>query len=74
MARVPLVSREDLAPEDRHIWDDFAARRSGRVENNPRVMLNSPQAAARIFALNTYLRFDAGIPSKPLAPSRQIVA
>jgi alkylhydroperoxidase family enzyme len=67
MARVPFVSREDLAPEDRHIWDDFAAPRAGRVENNPRMMLNSPQAAARIFALNTYLRFNAGIPTKELA-------
>jgi len=66
MARVPLVSRDDLAPEDRHIWDDFAVPRKGRVENNPRSMLNSPQAAARIFALNTYLRFNAGIPPKAL--------
>jgi len=67
MARVPFVSREDLAPEDQHVWDDFAAPRKGRVENNPRMMLNSPQAAKRIFALNTYLRFNAGIPTKELA-------
>lgn len=66
MARVPYVSREDLPEEAQKAWDDFAKPRKGRVENNPRMMLNSPEAAAKIFALATYLRFKAGIPAKAL--------
>lgn len=67
MPRAPYVDRDELDEEGKRAWDEFAAPRKGRVENNPRLMLNSPRAAARIFALNTYLRFEAGIPPKALA-------
>jgi 4-carboxymuconolactone decarboxylase len=67
MARVPYVSREDLPPEAQKAWDDFAKPRKGRVENNPRVIANSPEAAANIWRLATYLRFNSGIPPKTFA-------
>ena len=67
MARAPYLSREDLDDEGKRTWDDFADPRKGRVENGPRLMLNSPKAAARVFSMNTYLRFEAGLPPKALA-------
>lgn len=67
MPRIQYVSRSDLDDEGKRVWDEFAAPRSGRVENGPRLMLNSPKAAARVFAMNTYLRFEAGLPPKALA-------
>ena len=67
MPRLPYVSREELDPEGQRAWDAFAEPRRGRVENNPRLMLNSPRAAAHVFAFNTYLRFEAGIPPKAIA-------
>jgi 4-carboxymuconolactone decarboxylase len=64
MARVPYVSREELPPAAQNAWDEFAKPRKGRVENNPRVILHSPEAAANIFRLATYLRFQSEIPPK----------
>jgi 4-carboxymuconolactone decarboxylase len=64
IARVPYVSREYLPPEAQKAWDDFAAPRKGRVENNPRVIANSPDAAVNIWRLATYLRFESDIPPK----------
>lgn len=67
MARVPYVSREDLPPEAQQAWDEFAKPRKGRVENNPRAIANSPDAAINIWRLATYLRFHAGIPPQVFA-------
>jgi 4-carboxymuconolactone decarboxylase len=67
MPRLPYVSREELDDAGKRAWDAFAEPRRGRVENNPRLMLNSPRAAAHVFAFNTYLRFEAGIPEKAIA-------
>lgn len=67
MPRIPYVSRDDLDADGKRVWDEFAAPREGRVENGPRLMLNSPKAAERVFAMNTYLRFEALLPPKALA-------
>ena len=49
MPRLPFMAREDLAPEQRHVYDDIAASR-GNVDPNFAVLLNSPTAAATTMA------------------------
>ncbi len=67
MPRVPYVTRDELDEHGKQVWDAFAAPRQGRVENGPRMFLNSPKAAERVFSMNTYLRFESGIPPNALA-------
>lgn len=62
MPRIPLVTRQDLPESQRHIYDDIAKRRGWTVVANEfALLLNSPQAAARVSDLGYYLRFEAGI-------------
>lgn len=58
MARVPYVSREDLAPDIRHIYDQIAQER-GQVADHFKALLNSPVVAARIAAVGEYIRFQS---------------
>ncbi len=64
MARVPYLDRDDLAEDDRHIYDRIAETR-GSVEpdtpmpNSFRALLNSPGAADAVGRLGEYLRFES---------------
>ncbi len=56
MARVPYLSREDLRPEDRDIYDDLVARRGG-VLNLFRVLAHTPALLRRLVGYSTEIRF-----------------
>lgn len=61
MARVPAVQRDDLAPEDRAIYDTLASTRvviNGEIQGPFGVMLYSPEAARRTNALGAYYRYE----------------
>lgn len=73
MARLRSLAREDLAPADRHVYDDIAASR-GRVPPNYKVLLNSPPAAARMAALGAYVRFESPLPARTKALALLTVA
>ena len=60
MARLPLISREDLTPEKQPIYDRIAATR-GSALNVFGALLNSPDAAAAVAALGEYLRYNSSL-------------
>ena len=61
MARVPEVSREDLPLEQRHIFEEIARSRGGRVAGPFKILLNSPEPAGRVAHLGTYVRFESSL-------------
>ena len=54
----PITSREQLADDQRSIWDDIVASR-GSVRGPFLVLLHSPQIAGRVAHLGTYIRFES---------------
>ena len=56
MARVPYLSREDLPPQNRGLYDQIASQR-GPVAPPFAALLNSPEVAARIAAVGEQLRY-----------------
>jgi alkylhydroperoxidase family enzyme len=64
MARLPYISREELLPAKRHIYDHIAETRAS-VESRSGlphsfgVLFNSPDAAEVVGALGEYLRFKS---------------
>src|SRR6185503_4254208 len=65
MARIPLVTREQIAEKDQPAYDAFMAGRSGRPNVGPySLLLHMPEMAQRLEALRTYLRDEASLPSK----------
>ncbi len=73
MPRLPFMAREDLAPEQRHVYDDIAASR-GNVDPNFAVLLNSPEAAARMSPLGAYVRFETPLPDRVRAVAVLVTA
>ena len=61
MAKIPIKSRDKLAPEDQKIYDKIASSR-GKALNLFKVLLNSPKAAENIGSLGAYLRYDSVLP------------
>lgn len=59
MARVPEVKREDLLPEQQHIFDEIGRSRNGRVGAPFKILLNSPEPAGRVAHLGAYVRFES---------------
>ena len=60
MAKLPLVSREDLPADKQPVYDRIAASR-GSVLNVFRAMLNSPDAAGAVADLGAYLRYGSSL-------------
>ena len=60
MARVPYMTKEEMAPEHQHIWDEIGGSRGG-VAPNYQALLNGPLAAARLADLGAYARFEIGL-------------
>ena len=57
--RIPeITSREQIADDKRHVWDDIVASR-GSVRGPFRAMLHSPELAERVARLGTYIRFQS---------------
>ena len=59
MARLPqITTREDVAPDHRHIVDGIAESR-GRISGPFAMLLHSPEIAGRAAHLGAYIRFDS---------------
>jgi len=50
MPRVPYVAREDLPPEQRHLYDDISRGRE-YMSTSFKALLNSPVACAIVSAM-----------------------
>src|SRR6185369_16457339 len=65
MARIPLVTREQIAEKEKPAYDAFMASRTGRPNIGPySLLLHMPEMAQRLEALRTYLRDEASLPQK----------
>ncbi len=58
--RTPEITREDLPPEQRGIWDHIAETR-GRVAGPFQVLLQSPELASRVINVGTLLRYEGSL-------------
>ena len=65
MARIPLVTREQIAEKEQPAYDAFMQSRAGRPNVGPySLLLNMPEMAQRLEALRTYLRDEASLSQK----------
>jgi len=65
MARIPLVTREQVAAKEQPAFDAFMASRQGRPNIGPYSLLaHMPEMAQRLEALRTWLRDEASLPQK----------
>ncbi len=71
MAKVPLVTREDIAADKRHVYDGIAGTR-GSVLNVFRTLLNSVDAAEAVGNLGAYIRYRS--PLDPVIRETAILA
>ena len=61
MPRIPGVTKDQIAPEDRPYYDEIVGSR-GLVRGPYPVLLHSPKLAARVAATGAYVRFEAALP------------
>lgn len=61
MARLPYITLDDLPAADRHAWERIKRGREGAFSIY-RLLLNSPEGAARVAEAGDYLVFQAGFP------------
>jgi 4-carboxymuconolactone decarboxylase len=65
MARIPLVTREQVVDEEKPAYDAFMAARAGRPNVGPySLLLHMPEMAQRLEALRTWLRDEASLSQK----------
>jgi len=65
MARIPLVTREQIAEKDQPAYDTFMAGRAGRPNIGPYSLLaHMPEMAQKLEALRLYLRGEASLSQK----------
>ena len=65
MARIPLVTREQIAEQEKPAYDAFMESRAGRPNIGPySLLLHMPEVAQRVEALRTYLRDEASLSQK----------
>ena len=65
MARIPLVTREQIAEKERPAYDAFMQSRAGRPNVGPySLLLHMPEMAQRLEALRTYLRDEPSLSQK----------
>src|SRR5499433_811755 len=65
MARIPLVTREQIAQNEQPAYDAFMASRGNRPNIGPySLLLHMPEMAQRLEALRTYLRDEASLPPR----------
>src|SRR5438128_10540071 len=65
MARIALVTREQIAEKEKPAYDAFMASRAGRPNIGPySLLLHMPEMAQRLEALRIYLRDEASLPPK----------
>ena len=65
MARIPLVTREQVAEKEQPAYDAFMQARGNRPNIGPySLLLHMPEMAQRLEALRTWLRDEASLPQK----------
>ena len=65
MARIPLVTRDQVAAKEQPAYDAFMESRAGRPNIGPySLLLHMPEMAQRLEALRTYLRDEDSLPPK----------
>jgi 4-carboxymuconolactone decarboxylase len=65
MARIPLVTRDQIAEKDKPAYDAFMAARAGRPNVGPySLLLHMPEMAQKLEALRLCLRDEASLPQK----------
>jgi 4-carboxymuconolactone decarboxylase len=65
MARIPLVTRDQVAEKEKPAYDAFMAARAGRPNIGPySLLLHMPEMAQRLEALRTCLRDEASLSPK----------
>ena len=65
MARIPLVTREQVAEREKPAFDAFMAARAGRPNIGPySLLLHMPEMAQKLEALRLYLRDEASLRPK----------
>ena len=65
MARIPLVSRDQIAEKDQPAYDAFLAARANRPNIGPyTLLLHMPEMAQRLEALRTWIRDEASLSQK----------
>jgi len=65
MARIPLVTREQVADKEQPAYDAFMQSRAGRPNVGPYSLLaHMPEMAQRLEALRLYLRDEASLSQK----------
>ena len=66
MARIPLVTKDAVAPAEQAAYEAFSASRGGEPKIGPySIIAHMPEMAQRLEALRTYIRKDASL-SQPL--------
>src|SRR5262245_49259510 len=65
MARIPLVTREQIAEHEKPAYDAFMQSRANRPNIGPySLLLHMPEMARRLEALRTYIRDESSLPQK----------
>ena len=65
MARIPLVTRDQIGENEKPAYDAFMASRAGRPNIGPySLLLHMPEMAQRLEALRIYLRDEASLSPK----------
>ena len=65
MARIPLVTRDDVPEGEKSTYDAFMQSRGNRPMTGPySLLLHMPEMAQRLEALRTYIRGEASLPQK----------
>ena len=65
MARIPLVTRDQIVEKEKATYDAFMLSRANRPNIGPySLLLHMPEMAQRLEALRTYLRDEASLPQK----------
>src|SRR5256885_11244042 len=65
MARIALVTREQIAEKDKPAYDAFMQSRAGRPNVGPySLLLHMPEMAQRLEALRLYLRGEPSLSPK----------
>jgi 4-carboxymuconolactone decarboxylase len=65
MARIPLVTRDQIAEREKPAYDAFMLSRAGRPNIGPySLLLHMPEMAQRLEALRTYLRDETSLSQK----------
>ena len=65
MARIPLVTRDQVVEKEKPAYDAFMQSRAGRPNVGPySLLLHMPEMAQRLETLRTYLRAEASLSPK----------